>query len=569
MGWVYNSVNPDAATNSPTILGVGVFLTILSLSIVSLRLYVRARIVRTVTIDDWIIVATWFLAFIFVTITLAQTRWGLGLQVVADIPPQNVPQSGLLQYISAPFYILSLLGFKISAIFTFLRTAVDLTYRRVIVALAITCSIFHFSFFIAQLNLCNPVAKQWDPSITDGKCLPLVTFNSVMGSFVILFNILTMLTPTPILLHSCFSIRKNIVIGFAFLLGLIVTITQLMRILSIASQVKTNDHSQALIWSMVETNLGMVAVSILPLAPLFQSFLEKGSIRSLSLSSYDTRRSYDKLKCYLQKMRRENKTWNRLVMFLGYGEMHPDIESGSRRDAPTSRLGSRMGSRMGHFGGGSIEELTFPMGILKTTEVIISREGSEIGREVRGERILSFSKTVSILVGPDKQSFNVHQDLLALHSTFFRDHFTFAEQTIILPAVNAAEFAEFAAWIYNLGSLNLDNDRIEYDCDTTLDQDWALGSFLGAPKYQNKSLVLYGIYYNIHGRQWLNTNSIRIIYERRSPGSKLRKFAAHSIAAKSPFKEHKPGTPEFAELDALLKKYPEISIDIVHATAKD
>jgi len=236
--------------------------------------------------------------------------------------------------------------------------------------------------------------------------MAVVTFNSVMGAFVILFDIFTyvlsfpshprsrerkiadkfrMLTPIPILLHSCFSIRKNLVIGFAFLLGLVVTLAQLMRIVAISSQSRSIGNSDALIWSMVETNLGMVAVSIVPLAPLFSTFLEKGSIRSLSLSSYDTRRSYDKVKSYLQKVRRDNKMWNRLVMFLGYGEMRPDIEEGSRREEPNSRLGSRMGSRlgsrmsrMGNFGGSSTEELTFPMGILKTTEVIISREGSEL-----------------------------------------------------------------------------------------------------------------------------------------------------------------------------------------------
>ena len=50
MGWVYDLVNQDAATSAPAIIGVGVFLTTLSLSILSLRLYVRARIVRIVTI---------------------------------------------------------------------------------------------------------------------------------------------------------------------------------------------------------------------------------------------------------------------------------------------------------------------------------------------------------------------------------------------------------------------------------------------------------------------------------------------------------------------------------------
>ncbi|CZT43346.1 uncharacterized protein RSE6_03371 [Rhynchosporium secalis] len=381
MPWIYNLVNEDAASNSSVLLGVGVSLTILSLTIVSLRFYVRARIVRTVTIDDWIIGVTWIFAFIFVAITLAQSRWGLGLQDIGDFPLENLPESDFLQFVGATFYILSIFGFKISAIFTFLRMAVDLTYRRTITALAIACSMFHFCFFVAQLNRCSPVAKQWDPTILKGTCLPLVSFSAAMGAFVILLNIVMMLSPIPILLHSCFSIRKNLIIGFIFILGIIVTLAQLMRILSISSQARKNDHYYALIWSIVEINLGMITVSIVPLAPLFPSFFfERGSIRSLSISSFDTRRSYDKLKNYLQKMRRQNKTWNRLVMFLGYGMMRKDVETGERGDATRtmSRVGSRMSSRMGHGGvGTSTDELTGPVIIMKTTEVIVSRDGDE------------------------------------------------------------------------------------------------------------------------------------------------------------------------------------------------
>lgn len=71
-----------------------------------------------------------------------------------------------------------------------------------------------------------------------------------------------MLTPIPILLHFCFSTRKSLVIGFAFLLGLILTLAQLMWILSIASQTGKIEHSHALIWSMVETNLGIVRIVV-------------------------------------------------------------------------------------------------------------------------------------------------------------------------------------------------------------------------------------------------------------------------------------------------------------------
>lgn len=63
---------------------------------------------------------------------------------------------------------------------------------------------------------------------------------------------------------------------------------------------------------------------------------------------------------------RESELRNRLVLFLGYGELRPDLET---------EMSGRSGSRLGT----STEELKFPMGILKTTEVIVSREGSSWG----------------------------------------------------------------------------------------------------------------------------------------------------------------------------------------------
>ena len=50
MIWVYNSINTEAATNAPTVLGVCILLIILSSLSVGLRFYVRAKIVRIVTI---------------------------------------------------------------------------------------------------------------------------------------------------------------------------------------------------------------------------------------------------------------------------------------------------------------------------------------------------------------------------------------------------------------------------------------------------------------------------------------------------------------------------------------
>jgi len=55
-------------------------------------------------------------------------------------------------------YITSILGFKLSLLYSFLRIAVVKYYRVTIICIAAACTAFHICFLIVQLNLCNPVS---------------------------------------------------------------------------------------------------------------------------------------------------------------------------------------------------------------------------------------------------------------------------------------------------------------------------------------------------------------------------------------------------------------------------
>jgi hypothetical protein len=185
-----------------------------------------------------------------------------------------------------------------------------------------------------------------------------------------------MLTPIPILLHSCFSLRKNIMIGLLFLVGTFLSLIQIIRIVAVRSQTSYFDTYNIQTWSLIEINLGIIISSLIPLSahPSIKSFLEKGTPQSLaqSLASFDTRRTMEKMRDGLhRKFGRGSEFRNRLLLFLGYGELRPDLE---REQGPGSRLGA------------SSEELHFPMEILKTTEIIVSREGSSWG-EIKEEDV--------------------------------------------------------------------------------------------------------------------------------------------------------------------------------------
>lgn len=48
---------------------------------------------------------------------------------------------------------------------------------------------FHLSFLLVQVNLCQPARKQWDPAVTWGSCIPGVPFYTSMASITIVFDV--------------------------------------------------------------------------------------------------------------------------------------------------------------------------------------------------------------------------------------------------------------------------------------------------------------------------------------------------------------------------------------------
>jgi hypothetical protein len=121
---------------------------------------------------------------------------------------------------------------------------------------------------------------------------------------------------------------------------------------------------------VVEVSLGIIASSLLSLAPLFESFLAS------EIDTFKLSLKIDHAKMAVKRVRKKSPTWQKITLLLGYGELKG--QKGENRSG--SRLESRPNSRRkweGRGGGeGSAGGLNFEMGIVKTTEVIISREGS-------------------------------------------------------------------------------------------------------------------------------------------------------------------------------------------------
>ncbi|KAH8652521.1 hypothetical protein BX600DRAFT_527839 [Xylariales sp. PMI_506] len=291
MAWTYNT-SDSVPTTGPLISAIAIVFTGLSLLVILLRGYVRIFLINAVGADDWMVLCTWIASCGFAIVTIFQTKWGLGLQSVDDMPDQNIYTFGLLQYIGAPFYISSILGFKLSLLLSYLRFIITTRYRTFTIVIAVLSTLFHLSFLLVQLNLCQPVAKQWDPSITWGSCITAVPFYTSMASLTIVFDVIVLFLPFPVLVRSQIQIRRKVVLLGLFALGLFITVIQIVRIQTIKSLANYLDSGGLIMWSTVENNLGIIVTSVPTLAPLIKYFSEKsraGESATAGASAYGGR----------------------------------------------------------------------------------------------------------------------------------------------------------------------------------------------------------------------------------------------------------------------------------------
>ncbi|KAF5651171.1 integral membrane protein PTH11 [Fusarium sp. NRRL 25303] len=243
-GWTYNAPS-GSPTDGPQITSIAVVFTAVALLTVLLRVYVRGFMLKSVGADDWIIIATWIASCGFAVVTVIQTKWGLGLKKLDDLPQQN-----------------------------------------------------YYNFML--------VRKQWDLSITHGSCLKGVPMYTTMASITIVFDVVVMMLPFPTLLKLQMPNRKKVVLLGLFAMGIFISIIQIVRIQTIKSLSNLLDSAGLIKWSMVENNLGIIVACVPTLAPLVRYFSEQSRVGSRSRSKSQNNSGYALQSTYRKNLSRRS-----------------------------------------------------------------------------------------------------------------------------------------------------------------------------------------------------------------------------------------------------------------------
>lgn len=203
---------------APRILATAIACCSLAAIFVALRIYTRLSITRAISWDDY--AALFALPFCIAhgVILSMSFRYGAGLHTW-DLPMDLVEHLLMWNFIAAFMYLPSLLGYKMSILFFYLRIFnIEKAFRYCTWLVMFITFGYLFSNIWTQLYACQPIAKYWRPDIP-GHCRN--TSRSFYGyaSLNIITDLLIFILPLPMVWRIQFSLKEKAEVSVVFILG--------------------------------------------------------------------------------------------------------------------------------------------------------------------------------------------------------------------------------------------------------------------------------------------------------------------------------------------------------------
>ncbi|KAH9905452.1 hypothetical protein F4778DRAFT_708781 [Xylariomycetidae sp. FL2044] len=255
-------------TTGPSII-VAVLCIILAITVVSLRIYTRRFLIRSLGIEDYLIAVALAGQFAVAVIQCIHTDNGLGTHIW-DLPvPQGLEGFFKVFWFGMVFYNITLFFIKLSLFFQYYRFIQQIQkYRNVYLGImaVVTCWTIGQIFMI--MLMCVPVEGYWNKSV-QARCIPEMmgqTLNSVSN---IITDVIVLTLPMPVV--WALQLRRSqkwSLIGI-FGLGFITCIISILRLIHMKMSSDISfDAVHISCWSLAEITTGIICASLPTLRPL-------------------------------------------------------------------------------------------------------------------------------------------------------------------------------------------------------------------------------------------------------------------------------------------------------------
>ncbi|KAL8398148.1 hypothetical protein RB596_005614 [Gaeumannomyces avenae] len=271
MGWVDNATpEVEAISDYKLIIAICVLMSVVSISVVCARLYIR-HTNHGLRADDHMATLSMFFALLYSIICIVQTKYGLGLPIALR-PKANLIPYTRWNFGGRPIYQMGISFFKVALLISYLRLFQGTSHRgyRAAVWITIVAVVLgHLGCSLSLVLACDPVYKSWEP-LTPGTCLPPGPSFTGYAIVTIVSDIAVTIIPLPVLIQLNVSLSKKIGLVFIFVLGIFTTICSVLRYLQIDRiQFGDGNSTMLVLWGVIEFNVGNIVSSLPFLAPVF------------------------------------------------------------------------------------------------------------------------------------------------------------------------------------------------------------------------------------------------------------------------------------------------------------
>ncbi|SPO07037.1 related to integral membrane protein [Cephalotrichum gorgonifer] len=256
-------------TRGPTVTAVAVSFAVISFIAIVLRLWSRVLVVKTFGTDDGLICVAVLLSWAFIACTIVAVQHGLGSRMEDFLTrgTENMIAYSQIVWMSSIFYNACLGFIKFSVLALYMRLG-DRSLRRLAIIMMGVIGCQAGGNVMACIFQCTPVKAAYDVTIlaADKKCININAFYLANAAVNIFTDILTYTLPFPLVMRLQVPRKQKIGVGVMLGLGLFACISSIVRITYIPVMLSSDDAtfviSNAMYWSVIEINIGILATSI-------------------------------------------------------------------------------------------------------------------------------------------------------------------------------------------------------------------------------------------------------------------------------------------------------------------
>ncbi|KAL2280435.1 hypothetical protein FJTKL_12655 [Diaporthe vaccinii] len=271
-----------AEYNGGALVGTAVSFLILTFFSVGLRTYVRGVLTNSFMADDWLMLAAQVVFTISCTFILLGVDTGLGRHNKA-VPQNQEIQALKWQALATATYVLNMMFIKLSIGFFLLRLAVQKRYLYTIYGTMFVVLIWSLALWFWDIFQCSPVQAQWDYTIPNLRCVSaqeVVNAAYALSVMTIVTDWLFALLPIPMIWHVKMSPQAKATVFVVLGLGIFASIATLIRLKFLSDLTDTSDilfaGTDAMVWTLVEPGVAIVASSLVTIRPLLRKMRLKG-----------------------------------------------------------------------------------------------------------------------------------------------------------------------------------------------------------------------------------------------------------------------------------------------------